>query len=113
MDRGQVVVALPNHGESSELWVEADPSPPKKFIEYVVLLTISIQEASANDVHPQPLRILTERQGHQLQLLDPLELRLWCSLIQLLVGERLAVLFKRGHTPHHGTGEHNKNLINL
>lgn len=76
VDSWQPVLAIADDWQCGQLWVQRDPSAPEEFIKAVVSLTVSINQAAANDVDSE---LLVEfRRAHRqvfnvLRLLEPRE----------------------------------------
>lgn len=49
------IISLANDWKSSKIWMERNPSTSKEVVEDVILLSIAVEEASTNNMDPEPL----------------------------------------------------------
>lgn len=91
--------------------MQTDPSPPEELIEDVILLSVAICKACPDDVNPEALILLAQRQCCLLELLLYQVLGQRDSLGILILSKCRVVRFRRCLTPGHWGGNHHKNLI--
>ena len=68
------IISLSNNWKSSKIWMEGNPGTSKEVVEDVILLAIAVEEASTNNMDPQPLVGPTQSDGRLLNCFEVLEL---------------------------------------
>lgn len=68
------IISLANNWKSSKIWMERNPSASKEVVEDVILLSIAVEEASTDNMDPQPLVGPAQSDGCLLNCFEILEL---------------------------------------
>ena len=74
MDGWKNILSLSDHWEGGQLWMQAHPGSPEELVENVVLLTITVEEPTADHMGPEHGVMLRKGNGLKLEKLQLLEL---------------------------------------
>ena len=99
MDRWQHVLALVDAWQRSQIGVKRQPSPPEKFIEYIVGLAMAVWKTTANYSHLDVVVKLDCGHRKVFQVLDHLVPREGHSTLEVSVGQRGVQAPKVGVSP--------------
>ena len=104
------IVSSGNDWQSCEVWVQTDPSSSEEFIKDVILFTVTIKKARADNMDSHLTVGLLESKSSKLHLLDGLVLGEWHSLLRIFVMIARSTL--RCLTPGHRRRNDDQSLLN-
>lgn len=109
MNGWQFVRTFTDDGKSSQIRMEGDPCSAEELIEDVVLLAVTIQEASTQNVHFDPRVLLWQSHSRLFKLFHWQELGQRHSVLKVLVLVRLSL--DRSVGPGHWRTDDDERLI--
>lgn len=111
VDSWNNIISSPHDRKSSQLWMQRQPSPPKKFVEHVVGLPITIRQSTAEHMHLQFFVYFIGRHRKLFQRLQLLILWRRYFASKVILSVCTAVTLRLGVCPSHHTRNKEKNLF--
>lgn len=106
-----MIMTTRNNRQGSKFWMQTYPCTSKKFIENIILFTVSIQESRANGMHSEIWIQFRKSPSTHFKLFKFLKFRKWNLTVRLCIIKWTTISFWLSITPNKGRWYNNKNLF--